>query len=78
MFDKARKLFTDHPGEPAKAAAKSRSLDTGGPSPRFGSALTMRQGVIYLFGGIVEDEEDRQLTFKDFYSLGEFSSKSLY
>ena len=40
-----------------------------GPSPRFGSALAIRQGILYLFGGMFEDEEDRQLTLKDFYSL---------
>ena len=32
--------------------------------------MCIRQGVLYLFGGMYEDEEDRQLTFKDFYSLG--------
>ena len=39
------------------------------PSPRFGSSLALRQSILYLFGGMFEDEEDRQLTFKDFYSL---------
>ena len=39
------------------------------PSPRFGSAMVLRQNILYLFGGMFEDEEDRQLTFKDFYSL---------
>jgi len=51
------------------SAPKPTPSDVGGPSPRFGSALTNRQGVIYLFGGMVEDAEDRQLTFNDFYSL---------
>merc|ERR1719362_2731725 len=39
------------------------------PSPRFGSSLAIRQSILYLFGGMFEDEEDRQLTFNDFYSL---------
>ena len=39
------------------------------PSPRFGSAMVLRQSILYLFGGMFEDEEDRQLTFNDFYSL---------
>ena len=39
------------------------------PSPRFGSSMVVRQNIAYLFGGMFEDEEDRQLTFNDFYSL---------
>jgi len=39
------------------------------PSPRFGAAMVLRQSILYLFGGMFEDEEDRQLTFNDFYSL---------
>ena len=42
-----------------------------GPSPRFGSLMAIKQGALYLFGGMVEDSNDRQLTHKDFYSLGE-------
>lgn len=41
-----------------------------GPSPRFGSQLAVKQGTLYLFGGMVEDSSDRQLTHKDLYSLG--------
>ena len=41
-----------------------------GPSPRFGSHLAIKQGLLYLFGGVVEDDNDRQLTHKDLYSLG--------
>ena len=58
-------------GQTGKESTRSRSqADVGGPSPRFGSSMCIRQGVLYLFGGMYEDEEDRQLTFKDFYSLG--------
>lgn len=42
----------------------------GGPSPRFGSQMVIRQGTLFLYGGMVEDDDDRQLTFNDFYSLG--------
>jgi len=57
-------------GQTGKESTRSRSqADVGGPSPRFGSSMCIRQGVLYLFGGMYEDEEDRQLTFKDFYSL---------
>jgi len=40
-----------------------------GPSPRFGAHLAFRQGTLYLFGGVVEDANDRQLTHKDLYAL---------
>ena len=54
----------------AKAIAKNDEKDLPGPSPRFGAQMTIRQGVLYLFGGMVEDSSDRQLTHKDLYSLG--------
>ena len=57
--------------EPKVPKPKLTQADVGGPSPRFGSALTIRQGILYLFGGMVEDTNDRQLTFNDLYSLGE-------
>jgi hypothetical protein len=41
-----------------------------GPSPRFGAHLAVKQGMIFLFGGMVEDANDRQLTHKDLYCLG--------
>ena len=62
----------------ADSSKGGKRADIGGPSPRFGSALTMRQGVLYLFGGMVEDDEDRQLTFKDFYSLGKAPDVTCY
>ena len=43
-----------------------------GPSPRFGSQLAIDKGNLYLFGGMVEDANDRQLTHKDFYSIGNY------
>merc|ERR1712029_156110 len=63
------KKLPDEASSKKSGNQSSLDIDIGGPSPRFGSAMTVRQGVIYLFGGMVEDEEDRQLTFKDFYSL---------
>ena len=41
-----------------------------GPSPRFGAQLAIKQGILYLFGGLVEDSNDRQFTHKDLYCLG--------
>jgi len=38
------------------------------PSPRFGAGLVYKSGMLYLFGGLIEDE-DKDLTLKDFYSL---------
>jgi hypothetical protein len=47
-----------------------------GPSPRFGAQMAIKQGILYLFGGLVEDSNDRQFTHKDLYALG--ISFSLY
>merc|ERR1711981_899169 len=55
-----------------KNIKKSDSKDEilkAGPSPRFGSQLAIDKGNLYLFGGMVEDSNDRQLTRKDFYSI---------
>ena len=41
-----------------------------GPSPRFGAQMAIKQGILYLFGGLVEDSDDRQFTHKDLYALG--------
>ena len=41
-----------------------------GPSPRFGAQMAIKQGILYLFGGLVEDSNDRQFTHKDLYALG--------
>ncbi|CAD1472406.1 unnamed protein product [Heterotrigona itama] len=38
------------------------------PCPRMNSGLVARHNILYLYGGIFEDE-DRQYTFSDFYSL---------
>ena len=42
-----------------------------GPSPRFGAQMAIKQGILYLFGGLVEDSNDRQFTHKDLYALGD-------
>ncbi|KAK6627412.1 hypothetical protein RUM44_009889 [Polyplax serrata] len=38
------------------------------PSPRMNCGLTVKNGTLYLFGGLVEDDE-KQLTLSDMYSL---------
>lgn len=38
------------------------------PSPRMAAAMVVKHNVLYLYGGIVE-EDDRQYTLSDFYSL---------
>ena len=43
------------------------------PSPRFGALMAIDKGMLYLFGGMVEDSNDKQLTHKDFYALGTVS-----
>ena len=32
--------------------------------------MAIKQGILYLFGGLVEDSNDRQFTHKDLYALG--------
>lgn len=39
------------------------------PSPRMGSGLCVKHGVLYLYGGIVEDG-DKQYTLNDMFALG--------
>ncbi|XP_029664882.1 kelch domain-containing protein 4 [Formica exsecta] len=39
------------------------------PSPRMNAGMVMKHNVLYLYGGLVE-EDDRQYTLCDFYSLG--------
>ena len=58
--------------KPSESGSKAKAEDKvpdKGPSPRFGAQMTIRQGILYLFGGMVEDSSDRQLTHKDLYSL---------
>lgn len=38
------------------------------PPPRISGGVAVRKGVLYLYGGLYE-EEDKQLTLNDFYSL---------
>lgn len=42
------------------------------PSGRMNSGLAVKHGVLYLYGGMVEDG-DKQLALCDFYSLGKKS-----
>ncbi len=55
----------DGAGEAAAAAAAINA-----PCPRFGAAMAVKQGTLYLFGGMVEDG-DATYTLKDLYRLGE-------
>ncbi|KAB0795717.1 hypothetical protein PPYR_09778 [Photinus pyralis] len=43
-------------------------MDVFKPSPRMNCGLTVKHGMLYIFGGMVEDG-DKQLTMSDFYSL---------
>lgn len=38
------------------------------PSPRMGSALAVKNNVLFLFGGVFESD-DKQWTMSDFYSI---------
>nr|CAD7453210.1 unnamed protein product [Timema tahoe] len=52
--------------EVGSEAAKSQLLFA--PSPRMNCGLVIKDGVLYLYGGLIEDG-DKQLTLSDFYSL---------
>jgi hypothetical protein len=39
------------------------------PSPRMNCGLAVKHGLLYLYGGLIEDG-DKQFTLSDFYSLG--------
>jgi len=56
--------------EEAKLETKLSQMNLlKGPSPRFGAQMAIKQGILYLFGGLVEDSNDRQFTHKDLYAL---------
>ena len=50
------------------AAAVGMETDAFVPSPRMNPLLAVKNGVLYLYGGIFE-EGDRQYTLSDFYTL---------
>lgn len=43
------------------------------PSPRMNCSMTVKNGLLYLYGGLVEDN-DKQFTLADMYSLGELQN----
>jgi hypothetical protein len=51
------------------AESSSRARQAFTPSPRMNCGLAVKHGLLYLYGGLVE-EGDKQYTFSDFYSLG--------
>jgi len=46
-----------------------KSADETGPSSRMNSAMVIKQGILYLYGGLRELDEKKQYTLGDFYSL---------
>lgn len=44
-------------------------IDSFWPSRRMNTALAVKSGLLYLYGGALEDDKDRQLTLSDMYSL---------
>lgn len=66
-------IFTVSVGPaPSVSSVKSSNLGTGSasfwPSPRMNCGLAVKRGVLYLYGGMIEDGS-KQLTLNDFYSL---------
>jgi len=54
-------------GNPSQVITE-KNKDCFVPSPRFGSQMVYKGGLLYLFGGIIESGE-KDITLKDFYSL---------
>ena len=54
------------PGANGDGAQKAEALFV--PHPRMNPILTVKNGILYLYGGLYEDG-DRQFTLRDFYSL---------
>lgn len=40
------------------------------PAPRMKPGLVVCKGMLYLYGGVFEDSNDKQHTLSDFYSIG--------
>eukprot|EP00095_Tigriopus_kingsejongensis_P008096 maker-scaffold590_size129399-snap-gene-0.28 protein:Tk08096 transcript:maker-scaffold590_size129399-snap-gene-0.28-mRNA-1 annotation:"kelch domain-containing protein 4" len=59
---------TSGQGSSEPGAPDGANVEPFVPSPRFSSGLAVKQGILYLFGGLVEDG-DKQYTLKDFYAL---------
>lgn len=58
------------PSEPNSSQVdNTRSPNTSQPSPRMKPGMAICKGILYLFGGQVE-QKNRQFTITDLYSLG--------
>lgn len=55
-------------GTPKSSSKKDGKSATNGPSPRSHVGMAFSKGQLYAYGGIFE-EDDRQYTLTDFYSL---------
>nr|SVE71458.1 EOG090X0KWJ [Daphnia similis]SVE72091.1 EOG090X0KWJ [Daphnia similis]SVE72718.1 EOG090X0KWJ [Daphnia similis] len=53
---------------PSSGATGAVAVQVTTPSPRMGSGLCVKHGVLYLYGGIVEDG-DKQYTLNDMFTL---------
>ncbi|GFQ90610.1 kelch domain-containing protein 4 [Trichonephila clavata] len=52
----------------SSACALSSTSEAFSPKGRMGAGMAVKSGILYLYGGIFEDEE-RQVTLSDFYAL---------
>ena len=58
------------PGSSRSASGSAAAVFV--PTPRYGSGLAVNKGLLYLYGGVFEDKDERQITFNDFYFIGEY------
>lgn len=58
----------------AKSVKADEAVSVVGPSPRMKSGLAISKGVLYLYGGQIE-QKNKQFTLNDLHSLGKRSSK---
>ncbi|GFW78991.1 kelch domain-containing protein 4 [Trichonephila clavipes] len=52
----------------SSACALSLTSEAFSPKGRMGAGMAVKSGILYLYGGIFEDDE-RQVTLSDFYAL---------
>lgn len=57
------------PVSSAPCTAQPQGQTTFTPSPRINPGMAVKNGVLYMYGGMFE-AGDKQYTLNDFYSLG--------
>ncbi|CAF1578206.1 unnamed protein product, partial [Didymodactylos carnosus] len=67
--DKRTSSETTASSETATVSASCSSDNVSGPTARMNASMVIKQGILYLYGGIKELTEKKQITLGDFYCL---------